>query len=427
MRPSVTSATFRPRSCSTARIGVRLCSSGMPLAFGPWKRTTTTVSAVSSPAWNAALTSSWSWKTRAGASMTWRSGATAETFITPVPRLPASRWVPPVGWNGSAAGRRILSLREAVAPSAQASDAVDHLRLLGVAGEAVAGDGAGVGVQEAGVEQLADHVAEAPGGVEVVHVGQAVGVDARHQRAWRRRARRSPPSRAVMPAARAMAIRWIRRLVEPPVAFRPTMPLTKARSSSTSADGGVFVAEGGDGEGALGALDGQRLAQGRAGVDEAGARQVQAHELHQHLVGVGGAVEGAGAGAVVGGHLGLHQLVAADLAGGELLADLGLGVVGDAGGHRAGGQEDRGQVAEGGGGDDEAGHDLVADAEVDGAVEDVVRERDAGGHGDHVAGEEAELHAGLALGDAVAHRRARRPPPGRCRRPRARRGGSARG
>ena len=41
MRPSVTSATLWPRSCSTARIGVSACSSGMPLALGPWKRTTT--------------------------------------------------------------------------------------------------------------------------------------------------------------------------------------------------------------------------------------------------------------------------------------------------------------------------------------------------------------------------------------------------
>ena len=63
----------------------------MPFAFGPWKRTTTTVSPVNSPALKASFTASWSWNTRAGASMTWRSGATAETFITPVPRLPASR------------------------------------------------------------------------------------------------------------------------------------------------------------------------------------------------------------------------------------------------------------------------------------------------------------------------------------------------
>ena len=60
-------------------------------------------------------------------------------------------------------------------------------------------------------------------------------------------------------------------------------------------------------------------------------------------------------------------------------------------------------MAEGGGGDDEAGDDLVADAEVEGGVEDVVAQRDACGERDHVAGEERELHARLALGDAVAH------------------------
>ena len=36
MRPSVTSATLKPLSCSTASGGVSLCSSGMPLARGPW-------------------------------------------------------------------------------------------------------------------------------------------------------------------------------------------------------------------------------------------------------------------------------------------------------------------------------------------------------------------------------------------------------
>ena len=50
MRPSVTSATWWPRSCSMPRIGVSLCSSGMPLARGPWPRTTATKSRFSAPA-----------------------------------------------------------------------------------------------------------------------------------------------------------------------------------------------------------------------------------------------------------------------------------------------------------------------------------------------------------------------------------------
>ena len=54
MRPSVTSATRKPCFCSTPSGGVSLCSSGMPFARGPWKRTTATKSRSSSPAAKAA-------------------------------------------------------------------------------------------------------------------------------------------------------------------------------------------------------------------------------------------------------------------------------------------------------------------------------------------------------------------------------------
>ena len=37
-------------------------------------------------------------------------------------------------------------------------------------------------MQQARAEQFADHVAEAAGGVEMVHIGDAVRIDARHQR-----------------------------------------------------------------------------------------------------------------------------------------------------------------------------------------------------------------------------------------------------
>jgi len=72
---------------------------------------------------------------------------------------------------------------------------------------------------------------------------------------------------------------------------------------------------------------------------------MQPHELHQHLVGVGRAVECAGARTVVGGHLGLHQLFAADLANRIFLADFGLLVIGDARRHWSGWQEHRWQVS----------------------------------------------------------------------------------
>ena len=117
MRPSVRSATLWPRSCKTPSVGVSLCNSGMPLARGPWKRTTTTVSPVNSPAWNAAFTWFWSSKTRARASTTCSSGFTADTLMTARPRLPASMCRPPVAANGLAAGRTMRSLSDAPGPS----------------------------------------------------------------------------------------------------------------------------------------------------------------------------------------------------------------------------------------------------------------------------------------------------------------------
>ncbi len=49
--------------------------------------------------------------------------------------------------------------------------------------------------------------------------------------------------------------------------------------------------------------------------------------------------------------------------------------------------------------------DLVADAEHHHRVEGVVRQRDRGAHRDRIAREQRQLHAGIALRDAVAHRR----------------------
>jgi hypothetical protein len=130
---------------------------------------------------------------------------------------------------------------------------------------------------------------------------------------------------------------------------------------------------------------------------------MEAHDFHQHLVGIGGAVEGAGAGAVIGFGFRFQKLGAADLAFGIKLADAGFLVIRQAGCHRAGGNENGGQMAEGEGGNDETGHDLVADAEIDGGVEHVVRQADAGRHGDGVAGKQRKFHAGLALRHAIAH------------------------
>src|SRR3546814_829295 len=108
---------------------------------------------------------------------------------------------------------------------------------------------------------------------------------------------------------------------------------------------------------------GQFLPQPGARIDEGGGGDVQPHHLHHHLVRIGGTVEGAGAGAVVGGRFGFEQIVAARLALGIELAHADLFLVGKAGGHRSRGNEDRRQMAEAQRADQQAGDDLVADAQ----------------------------------------------------------------
>ena len=110
-------------------------------------------------------------------------------------------------------------------------------------------------------------------------------------------------------------------------------------------------------------------------------------------------------GAVVGFGFGFEQGVTIDLAFGEELPNLGLLVVGEPGGHRPGGDEDGRQVTEGQRPDDEAWHDLVANAEINSGVEGLMRQRNGGRQRDDFAREQRKLHAGLALSDAVAHGR----------------------
>ena len=98
------------------------------------------------------------------------------------------------------------------------------------------------------------------------------------------------------------------RLVEPPVACRPTTPLTIARSSITWPIGVNALPSAVSSSARLTPSGGQRVAKRRVRVDEGGARQMEAHDLHQHLIGVGGAVEGAGPRRVIGRRLGLQQI-----------------------------------------------------------------------------------------------------------------------
>ena len=53
--------------------------------------------------------------------------------------------------------------------------------------------------------------------------------------------------------------------------------------------------------------------------------------------------------------------------------------------------------------DQQPRHDLVANAEQRRRIEHPMAERHRRRHGDHVAAEQRQIHAGLALGHAVAH------------------------
>ena len=108
---------------------------------------------------------------------------------------------------------------------------------------------------------------------------------------------------------------------------------------------------------------------------------------------------------MIGAALGLQQLVLADLALGIELADALLLLVGKPRRHRPAGHQQHRQMAEAKRADQQPRHDLVANAEQRRGVEHAVAERDRGAHRDHVAAEQRQVHAGLALGHAVAHRR----------------------
>ena len=257
-------------------------------------------------------------------------------------------------------------------------------------------------MQQPVAEQLADDEGHAAGGVEVVHVRLAVGIDAAQKRHDVGEVGEIRPGE--LDARRRRHGDDVQRVVGGAAGgVQAHDAVDEGALVQHPAHGRVVVAERRDLHGAPSGLGGEGVAHGGVGVDEGRAGEVHPHDLHHHLVGVGGAVERAGAGAVVGFRLGLEQGRAVDLALGEELADLGFLVVGQAGRHGAGRDEHRRQVAEGQRPDDEARHDLVADAEVDRGVEGLVRQRHRGRERDDFAGEQRQLHAGLALGDAVAH------------------------
>ncbi|RMS54700.1 hypothetical protein ALP65_04670 [Pseudomonas aeruginosa] len=289
-------------------------------------------------------------------------------------------------------------------PFAPDQPAILEERLAGVAAQAGAGDGLYVLVKQPAVEQLADQEGHAAGRLEVVDVGLAVRIDARQGRHHMGQLGHVLPGQ--LDARRLGDRQQVQGVVG---------RAAGGEQRHHRVDDGLLVDDlrhrhvvavlGGQPAGLACRFAGEFVAQGGVRVDEGGTGQVQAHHLHQQLVGIGGAIEGAGAGCMVGGHFRGQQLFASGLALGEQLAHRGLFLVGDAGRHRPGRDEHGGQVAEAQRADQQARHDLVANTQAQRCIEHVVRQRDGGGHGDHVAAGQRQFHARLALGHPVAHGR----------------------
>ena len=281
--------------------------------------------------------------------------------------------------------------------------AVVQPRLLGVGVQALARYGGHIGMQQTGSQQLLHQKAHATGCVEMVHIGAAVGVHAGQQR------HHGGEFGKVVPVDQHPGGAGHCNQVDGVVGAA-----AGGQQAHQSVDQGLLGHDVGQADGGRAGFAGvenghahgfagEGFAQRGAGVDEGRAGQVQAHDFHQHLVAVGRAVEGAGAGAVVGLGFAFQQGIAAHQALGVLLAHLGLGIVGQAAGHGACGHEHGAQVAELHRAHEQAGHDLVAHAQHQRGIEHVVRQRHGGGQGNHIAREQRQLHARFALGDAVAH------------------------
>ena len=289
-------------------------------------------------------------------------------------------------------------------PRPPAQPPLDERRLLGVAPKSSAHHCQHVIVQEPGAEELAQYEARAAGRLEVIHIGLAVRVYAREQRHG------GGQLVEIVPVHRDAGgggdRDQVNRVIGGAAGRQQRHDAVDDRAFVDDlADRQVLRAERGDLRGTRRGPGRQVLAQRRPRPGERAAGKVQAERFHQHLVAVGGAVEGAGTRRVVALRFRLEQRLAARLAFGELASDPRLLRVRQARWHWPRRHENHRQVAERERADQQARHDLVADAKAQRRIERVVAERDGGRHCDHVTAEERQLHAGAPLRHAIAHRR----------------------
>ena len=276
MRPSVTSATLWPRSCRTPSVGVSLCSSGMPLARGPWKRIDGDEIAVELAGRKASrqrLLRMEDDRRRLDHLMLGLHRRDLDHGAAEIAGRAASGRPRPRTARRPARSTFSSPLVGGPVASRRSSPSSASFGSWSVAGEAAAPDRRHVLVQQA-----RRRAARGSGSACRRRRGNGSRRRCRSDRRGRAAARpreRSAKSSQVrwMPAARAMATRWSVWLVEPPVACRPTTPLTIARSSIDRADRRVLVAERGDGERPRRRGAGQRVAERRVRVDEGRAGQ----------------------------------------------------------------------------------------------------------------------------------------------------------
>ena len=247
---------------------------------------------------------------------------------------------------------------------------ISELGLLCVFTDAAGAHGQHVIKHQAGVQQLPQHIGRAACGLELVHVGAAIGVHPRQQRHHvgqggkvvpvdgdtRRAGHGHPVDQVVGRATRGQQCHH---------------GIHDAALVHHVADGCKTLAAG-DAECSTCRLTGQLVTQQTAWRHKRGAGHMQAHGFEQHLVAVGRAVKGAGAGCVVSSLLGFHEFCAAHQPLGRLFAHLGFGVVRQAAGHGPGGHKHGGQMAEVQRTNQQAGHDLVAHTQHQRGVEHVV-------------------------------------------------------
>jgi|GEM_PF-3781959 len=207
--------------------------------------------------------------------------------------------------------------------------AIRQHRLAGVGAQAFATDSEHILVEQPGVEQFAHQKPHTAGGVEVIDIGLAVGIDPREQR-------HHPRERIeVAPVDMQAGCPGNRHQVNGVVGGS-----AGCQQADDAVDDGarvnhpahrrVLVTARGQLGNTMTRRDGEGVTQRGVRIDEGRSGQMQPHHLHEHLVGVGRAIERAGAGAVIGLCLGFEQRIATDLALGIQPADTRLLVIGHA-------------------------------------------------------------------------------------------------